>query len=218
MLPKPSVYVVDDDPAVRSSFKWLMESVDLDIQAYSSAKAFLENYDPGRPGCLVLDVRMPEMSGLELQDLMIAKGITVPLIMVTGFGDVPTAVRSLKKGAVDFIEKPYNDQGMLDLILRAIEQDFQRRSDYELQKSAHDRLGRLTPREREVMELVAAGKSNKAVANDLDISPKTVEVHRAKVMRKMKVQSVAELVMIVGRYVELPPVFGDEHIGGRPFA
>ncbi len=215
MLPKPTVYVVDDDPAVRSSFKWLMESVGLEIEACSSAKAFLDRYDPSRPGCLVLDVRMPEMSGLELQDLMVAKGITVPLIMVTGFGDVPTAVRSLKKGAIDFVEKPYNDQVMLERINCAIERDFQRRSDLELQKSAQDRLEHLTPREREVMDLVSVGKSNKAIAYELDISPKTVEVHRAKVMRKMKVQSVAELVLIMERYVALPPAAGAPFSGDR---
>jgi len=192
--PKPTVFVVDDDSAVRKSFQWLVESIGMNIEAYSSAREFLEKHDANRPGCLVLDVRMPGMSGIELQETLASKGIQTPIIIVTGYGDVPTAVRAMKKGAVDFIEKPFNDQEMLDRIQIAIEKDAKIRREDSLREQLVERATTLTPREKLVMRRVVAGLSNKEIARDLGISPRTIEVHRAKVMEKMRAGSLAELV------------------------
>ena len=194
MPPEPTVFVVDDDEAVRDSMKWLVESVGLRVEIFESAQAFLAGYDPGRPGCLVLDVRMPGMSGLELQERLAEEDIGIPVIVMTGFGDVPTAVRAMKTGAVDFIEKPFNDQAMLDLIHDSLERDAEMRRERSVKAAARAQLEKLTQREREVMRLVVSGMSNKEIARELDIAPKTVEAHRAKVMEKMGVGSLAELV------------------------
>jgi len=196
--PKPTVFVVDDDSAVRKSFHWLVESIGLEIESFSSGQEFLEKHDASRPGCLVLDVRMPGMSGIELQETLAAKGIQIPIIIVTGYGDVPTAVRAMKKGAVDFIEKPFNDQEMLDRIQVAIERDAKIRREQTLREQLAERLTALTPREKLVMSLVVDGLSNKEIARDLGISPRTIEVHRAKVMEKMQAGSLAELVRFAG--------------------
>ncbi len=196
MPPDPTVFVVDDDPAVRQSFKWLVGSIGLKVQTFSCAQDFIRDYDPADSGCLVVDVRMPGMSGIELQEKLANDGISIPIIVVTAYGDVPTAVRAMKRGAVDFIEKPYNDQAMLDRIQLCIERDAKMRREKEIRREVTWRVERLTPREREVFELIVAGRSNKEVARALDISPKTVEAHRAKVMDKMAVGSLAELVQL----------------------
>ncbi len=199
MSPEPTVYLVDDDEALRRSFEWLIGSVDLNVETFASASEFLEAYEPENPGCLVVDVRMPAMSGLELLSRLGLERVTMPTIVITGYGDVPTAVRCMKSGAMDFIEKPFNDQLILDRIQQGIERDARQRQEYAKRKDSVRRLRSLTPREHEVMTLVVAGKSNKEVARDLKISPKTVEVHRANVMFKMHAESFAELVRLVER-------------------
>ncbi len=190
----PTVFVVDDDQAVRDSLRWLVESVDLNVETFASVAEFLESHEPDRPGCLVLDVRMPGVSGIELQERLADEAIEIPVIIVTGHADVLTAVRAMKAGAVDFIEKPFNDQLLLDHIQRCIEQDSKRRDAKARENEIVGRYQRLTSRQRRVMELVAAGRSNKMIADDLGISLKTVEAHRAKVMERMQAASLADLV------------------------
>ena len=194
MPPEPTVFVVDDDPAMRDSLCWLLQSVELHVETYPSADAFLAAYDAGRPGCLVLDVRMPGMSGLNLQDELRTRHIRLPIIMLSGHAEVPTAVRALKAGAIDFMEKPFSDELLLDRIRQAIDLDREQREAEARRTAVAARYALLTPREREVMELVTAGKANKVIAADLGLSPKTVEVHRAAVMDKMHADSVADLV------------------------
>ncbi len=189
-----TVFVVDDDDAVRNSMRWLVESVGLPVETYASAREFLETHDPNRPGCLVLDVRMPGMSGLDLQEKLHEKGIVIPIIVVSGHGDVPTAVRAIKAGAVEFIEKPVNDQLLLDTIQRCIEKDTEYRQESATRSVIAARYMSLTPREREVMAQVVAGEPNKVIARNLDLSAKTIEAHRAAVMRKMEADSLANLV------------------------
>ncbi len=189
-----TVFVVDDDDAVRDSMRWLVESIGLPVETYASAREFLETHDPNRPGCLVLDVRMPGMSGLDLQEKLHENGIVIPIIVVTGHGDVPTAVRAIKAGAVEFIEKPVNDQLLLDTIQRCIEKDTEYRQESATRSVIAARYMSLTPREREVMAQVVAGEPNKMIARNLDLSAKTIEAHRAAVMRKMEADSLANLV------------------------
>jgi RNA polymerase sigma factor (sigma-70 family) len=202
MRPEATVFVVDDDPAMRNSLRWLIESVGLAVAAYATADEFLERYDPARPGCLVLDVRMPGMSGLDLQDELTRRRITIPTIVITGHAEVAMAVRAVKAGAVDFIPKPFSDQLLLDRIRQALEQDRRDREARAFETDVARRVSNLTPREREVMERIVAGKANKEVAAELGLSPKTVEVHRAHVMEKMQVASLADLVrmaLLAGR-------------------
>lgn len=194
MTTEPTVFVVDDDQAMRSSLCFLIESVGLKVASYSSAHDFLNDYYPGRSGCVVLDVRMPGMSGLELQQKLSNDQITIPIVIITGHGDVPMAVRAMKSGAVDFIEKPFNDQILLDCIQRALDQDSKQRGEQSRCADIASKLDQLTPREHEVMKMVVLGKPNKVVAGQLNVSAKTVEAHRAKVMEKMGAQSLAELV------------------------
>ena len=196
MPPEPTVFVVDDDQAVRESLRWLVESVGLAVRTYGSARAFLDEYDPRQPGCLVLDVRMPGASGIELQENLHDMGFDIPVIVITGHADVATAVRAMKAGAVDFIEKPFSDQLLLDHIHRSIEQDRERRAGSARELEIMGRRAKLTPRQRRVMDLVADGSSNRIIAQGLGISLKTVEAHRAKVMEKMEARSVAELVKL----------------------
>ncbi len=193
-MSEPTVFIVDDDLAVARSLRWLIESVRLKVETFASAQAFLDGYDAAKPGCLVLDVRMPGMSGIELQERLTAQRIRVPIIFITGHGDVQMAVRAVQAGAFDFIEKPFNDQDLLDRMQRAISFDSERRGRDSLRAQLSALVASLTPREREVMDLVVAGMSNKAVANTLGLSAKTVEVHRAKVMEKMNARSVSDLV------------------------
>ena len=188
------VYIVDDDEAMRDSLAWLLESQGFAVTAYSSAEDFLAACRDGMAGCIVLDVRMPGMSGLELYERLAARHCALPVIFITGHGDVPMAVSALKKGAVDFIEKPFNDTDMLRLIRQCMDLDTERRARRARENSVASRLAQLTAREREVMDRVVEGKLNKQIADELSISMKTVEAHRARVMEKMGVRSLAELV------------------------
>lgn len=194
---QPRVYVVDDDEAIRDSMGLLLESVNLAGHTYGSAREFLDDYDPEQPGCLVADVRMPGMDGRELQSELNRRGAPIPLIFITGHGDVPMAVEAIQSGALDFIEKPFRDQDLLDRIQQALECDKDRRSEL-LEKSAICvRIESLTPRETEVMEAVLLGHANKVIAMDLGVSQRTIEIHRSRVMQKMGVRSVATLVRAV---------------------
>ena len=191
------IYLVDDDEALRDSLVWLLESQGFKVEAFASAEAFLRVLRPEFNGCLLLDVRMPGMSGLELHERLRAHYCTLPVIFITGHGDVPMAVAALKKGAIDFIEKPFNDAELLRLVSQCLvserESRARRRQDAEVSR----RLDQLTQREREVLDLIIVGKLNKQIADVLGISIKTVEVHRARVMEKMAAQSLAELVQNV---------------------
>ncbi len=191
------VWVVDDDEAMRDSLVWLLESHGHAVSSHRSAEAFLEAWGGGGRGCLVLDVRMPGMSGLELAEELAARGAGLPVIFITGHGDVPMAVSALKKGAVDFLEKPFADRELLGLVEKCLELERSQRRARERGQEVHRRLESLTQREHEVMELVVAGRLNKQIADELGISMKTVEVHRARVMEKMAAGSVAELVQDV---------------------
>lgn len=191
---KSIVFIVDDDVAVSESIKWLVESVGLAARSYGSGRAFLAGYEPSQPGCLVTDMRMPEMSGLELQERLSRRGVDLPVIVMTAYGDVTTAVRAMKKGAVDFVEKPFNEQNMLDLIHDCLKADIERRGRDVERGRVRVQFGRLSAREREVMRLIVDGKSNKEVARLLDIVPKTVETHRSQVMDKMAAATFADLV------------------------
>ena len=193
----PTVFIVDDDSALRESLAFLVESVGLLVETFSSANEFLGNYEPSRPGCLVLDIRMNGMSGLELQERLAQRGIGIAIVMITGFGDVPMAVRALKNGAIDFLEKPFSDQDLLDRINEAMETDADRRAVGRRRDEVATRMVRLTVRERQVMSSVLAGKSNKTIASQLGLSPKTVEVHRARMMDKMRASTLVELLQLV---------------------
>ena len=194
--PQPIVFVVDDDRAMRDSLRWLLESIGLSVRTYATATEFLDDHDPAQPGCLVLDVRMPGMSGLDLQTELAQRGAELPTIVVTGHAEVAMAVRAVKAGAIDFIEKPFSDQLLLDRVRQALEIDRQSREVRMRREEARRRLASLSAREREVLGLVAAGKANKEIAAALGLSPKTVEVHRAHVMAKMAVDSLAELIRV----------------------
>ena len=196
---EPAVFVVDDDPAIRDSLALLLRSVDLKSEAYSSANEFLDAYDATRPGCLVLDVRMQGMSGLELQQELDKLHSTLPIIFLTAHGDVPMAVTAVKAGAVDFIQKPFRDQDLIDKIQHAIEEDARIRKMLADRQQILTRIESLTPREHEVMEMVVDGKANKVIAIDLGLSQRTVEIHRARVMQKMGADSVSQLVQMVMR-------------------
>lgn len=190
----PTVFVVDDDPAMRDSLAWLLESVGLSCRLFGCASDFLAACDPEQPGCLLLDVRMPGMSGMELLQRLKRANIGLPVIILTGHGDVPMAVRAIQEGALDFLTKPYNSQCLLERVHEALERDRRARSE----RGQIDRLQgfftTLTQREREIMEGVVAGKSSKLIARELGISPKTVDNHRNRVMKKLGVHNVAELV------------------------
>lgn len=193
-MSEPTVFIVDDDEVVARSLRWLIESVQLRVETFPSAQAFLDGCDPSRAGCLVLDVRMPGMSGLDLQQHLAARRIYLPIIFITGHGDVQMAVRAVKSGAFDFVEKPFNDQDLLDRIQKAIASDAERGAKEAQRAMLRGRFNSLTGREREVMDLVVEGLSNKAIANMLGLSAKTVEVHRARVMEKMHARSISDLV------------------------
>ena len=194
MTPEPTVFIVDDDAAVRRFLSGLIQSVELRVEAFASARDFLEAYEPGQPGCLVLDVRMPGMSGLELQRELAERAIDLPVIVLTGHGNVQVAVHAMKAGAVDFVEKPFDNELLLDRIQKAVAESVRARGERIKRIEIAERMQLLTPREREVLDLVVAGQTNKGVARRLDISEKTVEIHRANVMRKMKAKSLADLV------------------------
>jgi two-component system, LuxR family, response regulator FixJ len=194
MSTEPVVFVVDDDQAMRTSLQWLIESTGLQVRTYDSAEAFLDDYYPGRAGCLLLDVRMPGIGGLELQQRLAKGEYCLPVIIITGHGDVMMAVKAMKAGALDFIEKPFHDEDLLRSIRRALDQDARLRASQSVRAEVAARLAELTPREHEVMAMVTDGKSNKEMAAALGVSTKTVEAHRARVMEKMRADSLAELV------------------------
>jgi len=189
-----TVFVIDDDPSVREAIDSLIRSVGINVRTFASAQEFMTSTRPDAPACLVLDVRMPGLSGLDLQRELGNAGIRIPVIFITGHGDIPMSVRAMKAGAVEFLTKPFRDQDLLDAISQAIERDRIERAQYAEVVELQQRFEELTPREREVMEQVVAGLLNKQIANRLNISEVTVKLHRHQVMEKMKAQSLAELV------------------------
>lgn len=191
---RPCVHVVDDDPGVRQGLRFLFETIGHTVRTYSSVADFLAVVEPDPRGCLVLDVRMPGESGLDLLDRADARGLRLPIVMLTGHGDVPMAVRAMKAGAVEFLSKPCADQVLIEAIARALSLDERQREQRRARESARAKLGRLTPREREVLEHIVAGKSNKQTGATLGIAEKTVEVHRASLMTKLACQTLPDLV------------------------
>ena len=191
---KSTLYIVDDDQAIRHAMELLMRSVGLDYAIFHSADEFLETYTSDRAGCLVLDIRMPGLGGLELQEKLNELGSSLPIIFITGHGDVPMAVEAMQKGAFDFIQKPFRDQELLDGISEAVKTDQERRSVREEKAEVLSRIEKLTNREQEVLNLVVTGKPNKVIAYELGVSQRTVEIHRARVMEKMQAKSLADLV------------------------
>ncbi|MEO6185129.1 MAG: response regulator transcription factor [Steroidobacteraceae bacterium] len=196
-LPPPVVFVVDDDTGVRSSIRLLLKSVGIAATPYGSAKDFLAAYDAAQPGCLILDIRMPGMSGLELQQELNRRGAVIPVVFITGHGDIPMAVEAMQQGAFDFLQKPFRDQDLIDRVQRAVERDHLHRRSLQETDGIQQRLASLTPREHEVLGLLTQGKQNKVMAADLGLSQRTVEIHRAHVMEKMDARSVAQLVRMV---------------------
>jgi two-component system response regulator FixJ len=191
---RPTVFLVDDDNAYRRSLRFLLEAADLAVEDFVSAPDFLDAYDPQRPGCLLLDVRMPQMSGLELQEQLRRRQLSLPIIFITGHGNVPMSVKAMKGGAMDFIEKPFDGQMLVDRIKQAFLQDAKQRQHRARVEEIGRLCARLTGREREVMELVVAGQTNKQIAASLNLSHRTVEVHRARIMDKMECESLSELL------------------------
>lgn len=196
MTDKPTVYVVDDDPDVRDSLKVLLEFAGFEVHAFESALKFLSSDVRKMDGCLVVDIRMPDMDGLELQDELGRRGINLPIVVVTGHGDVPLAVRAMRAGAVDFLEKPFREEALVGSIRRALASRKDRRSDTDAE-ALKERLMTLTDREREILDLVVEDNTSKEIARALSISPRTVDIHRGHVMEKMQASNVAELIRMV---------------------
>jgi two-component system response regulator FixJ len=194
---RATIFVVDDDAAVRDALKLLLRSIGHAVETFASAQEFLDAYREDRPGCLVLDIRMPGMSGLELQQKLNERHSILPIIFITGHGDVPMAVEAMQAGAMDFIQKPFRDQDLIDRINQGLERDAHNRAALGERNEIRKRLDTLTPREREVLDLVVHGKANKVIAGDLKLSQRTVEIHRARVMEKMHASSLAHLVRMV---------------------
>ncbi len=194
MTNAPTVFIVDDDEGIREALRMLLETVGLRCEVFGSAAAFLDAYRPTDPGCLVLDIRMPGMSGLELQGELERKHSSLPIVFITGHADVPMAVEAMRRGALDFIRKPFREQELLDRINEALSCDASQRDEMEHRQRLLARIDALSPRERQVFERVAAGDMNKVIASDLGISERTVEVHRAKVMKKLQVSNLAQVV------------------------
>ncbi|NIA28267.1 MAG: response regulator [Desulfobulbaceae bacterium] len=194
MSSQQTVFIVDDDEGVRDGFGLLMETVGQEYEAYSSAIEFLEAYNADMKGCLVLDIRMPRMSGLELQEKLKEKGSLLPIILITGHGDIPMAVDAMRRGALDFIRKPFREQDLLDRINEALDIEAGKRKVLDDRQQILEKIENLSERERQVFDLVAAGEMNKAIAMDLGISERTVEVHRSQVMKKLSVRTLAQLV------------------------
>jgi two-component system, LuxR family, response regulator FixJ len=190
----PTIYVVDDDDSMRQAIALLLRTVGYHPIVFSRPGDFLAKYDSNIHACVVLDIRMPEMSGLEIQQELIRSGAILPVIFITGHGDIPMAVQAMKDGAFDFLTKPFRDQDLLDRINNALKQDAESRAAIEKHADLRRRMESLTPREREVLDLIVEGKANKVVAIDLGLSERTVEIHRANVMEKMGARSVAHLV------------------------
>ena len=193
-MQEPTVYIVDDDADLRESLRWLMETVGLRVQAFASASEFLRDFSPNGPGCLVVDVRMPGKSGLDLFEELVARGEGMPAIFMTAFADVPMAIRALKSGAVEFVEKPFNRQAMLDRVQRSIEDDARRRALLADREAMAARFRSLTDKEREVLDLIKDGLPNKAIASRLAITPRAVEMRRSGLMKKLGARSLADLL------------------------
>ena len=191
-----TVFIVDDDEGVREGLGLLLETVGHPYESYSSAIEFLDAYDPGKGGCLILDIRMPRMSGLELQEKLNEQESPLPIIFITGHGDIPMAVDAMRRGALDFIRKPFREQDLLDRINEALDLDAGKRKNVLGRQQLLEKIAALSEREREVFDHVAAGQMNKAIAQDLGISERTVEVHRSQVMKKLGVRTLAQLVRI----------------------
>jgi FixJ family two-component response regulator len=190
------VYIVDDDPDMRDSLRWLMKTVGLRAQTFASASEFLRDFTPNGPGCVILDVRMPGTSGLDLFEELVARGEGLPVIFITAYADVPMAVRAMKSGAVEFVEKPFNRQTLLDKVQRAIKDDTERRGRVAAREKLAARFQRLTDKEREVLELIKDGRPNKEIASRLQITPRAVELRRSSLMRKLGVRSLIELLRL----------------------
>jgi RNA polymerase sigma factor (sigma-70 family) len=194
-----TVFLVDDDKQIRDALTWFLQSVGLRVESCASPEQALATCHPEIPGCLVVDIQLPGMNGFELRKRLMTKGCFQPFLVMSGHGDVSSAVRAMRMGAIDFLEKPFSHQRLVDCVQRAIERDTEARRRQAEHESVHERLESLTPRETEVLELVADGTLSKRIATRLGISPKTVEVHRSNIMRKMKVESVAQLVHLITR-------------------
>lgn len=194
---EPTIFVVDDDSGVLKSLDMLMRAIGQRAETYASADAFLRSYRSEKPGCLILDLRMPGMSGLDLQEELIERGSSLPIIFITAHGDVPSAVDAVKGGAIDFIQKPFRDQDLIKKIEQALEQNAIARNESAVRGDVEARIASLTPRERQVMEIVVDGKTNKAIAAKLSLSERTIEIHRARVMQKMQAESLPDLVRAV---------------------
>lgn len=220
----PIVYIVEDDEPLRDSLEKLIRSAGLEVLAFGSPSEFRSQYDTSRPGCLILDLRLPEMSGLELYQRLSTRGYCHPFIIITGYGEVSFAVEALQLGALDFLEKPFSHQRLLDRVHEAIHQDVEARRRFDEMKRLQSRIDSLTPRERDVLQRVVAGKLTKEIAKDLGISLKTVEVHRSKVKKKLQVDSVAQLMLLMVSYMrheQEATARGFERTGvplGEPFA
>jgi FixJ family two-component response regulator len=200
-----TIFIVDDDPSVLKSLERLVKSTGFEVETFASPKEFLRRQDPTAPGCLVLDIAMPELNGLELQEALAEVGNSLPIVFITGHGDVPMSVRAMKAGAIDFLSKPFDDEELLAAIKQALEKDqLIRQQQVEAQK-IQTRLAKLSPREHEVLTHVISGKLNKQIAADLGTVEKTIKVHRGREMKKMEVESVAELVRLA-EYVGIRPV------------
>lgn len=195
-----TVFIVDDDEAVRDSLRWLLEANGYRVRAFESAERFLAEYDPATIGVLIADVRMPGMTGLELQEQLISRSSTLPIVFITGHGDVPMAVSTMKKGAVDFLEKPFNEADLRQIIAAMLEQAHAKAADEATRRGHEALLSRLTVREQQVLERIVAGRLNKQIADDLGISIKTVEAHRANIMEKLQVTTVADLMKVALHY------------------
>ena len=191
------VFVIDDDPSVRSSLKFLLSSVGLEVESFESAETFLQRKPPDAPSCLVLDVRLRGLSGLDFQHELAARNIRIPIVFVTGHGDIPMSVRAMKAGAIEFLTKPYRDQDLLDAVRIALEQDRARREQERDISDLQQRFDSLTPREQEVISMVVSGKLNKQIAGELGTAENTVKVHRSRAMEKMNAQSFADLVRMI---------------------
>jgi RNA polymerase sigma factor (sigma-70 family) len=199
MTGAPVIFVVDDDPSIRSSLKFLLSSVGLQVESFESAESFLQRKPPDAPSCLVLDVRLRGLSGLDFQSELAARNIRIPIVFVTGHGDIPMSVRAMKAGAIEFLTKPYRDQDLLDAVRIALERDRTRREQEKVLTDLRQRFESLTPREQEVISMVVSGMLNKQIAGELGTAENTVKVHRSRAMEKMNAQSVAELVKMIER-------------------
>ena len=197
LIPKKgNIYVVDDDEAVRDSLQWLLEGKDYRVRCFDSAESFLSRYDPREVACLLVDIRMPGISGLELQDRLIERKSPLPIVFITGHGDVPMAVTTMKKGAMDFIPKPFKEEELLGVVERMLDQAREAFADFQHAANRDALMGKLTARESQVLERIVAGRLNKQIADDLGISIKTVEAHRANLMEKLNANTVADLLKI----------------------